>query len=291
MDTQNIPENDQEKEQLDNQNTGSSGSAPAGNSPQGAPYGQNSPYGQGNSPYGQSSPYGQNNYPYGSGYGPYGQGGNPYGQNNYPYGQSGNPYGQNNYPYGQSSPYGQNNYPYGQGNPYGQSNSPYGQGNPYGQSNYPYGQNNYPYGQSSSPYGQNNYPYGSGYGPYGQNGVYYTPSYRPPEPKRPFAIAAMILGICSLVTACTVFLPIPLGALGAIFFILSGKKGKKPDSTAIAGLATSIAGIALGVIIWVFAFISAFNMFKPENRDLLNERFEEMYGMDLEEYFREIYGD
>ena len=125
----------------------------------------------------------------------------------------------------------------------------------------------------------------SGYIP----GDYY-PRYQP-EPKNAFAIAAMILGMCSLATLCIIFPPIPLGALGILFVILSKRTGKKLQSTAITGLVTSLAGIILSIFMLVALFAFSFNMLKPENRDQLNEQFEQIYGMDYEEYMKQLYGE
>ena len=106
-----------------------------------------------------------------------------------------------------------------------------------------------------------------------------------------FAIAAMILGICSLIFFCTVYLPIPLGALGCLFVILSKRRGKPMSGTAIAGLITSILGMLCGAFILIFSLFSAFTLLRPENRELLDSMFEQTYGMDFQEYFEMIYGD
>ena len=135
---------------------------------------------------------------------------------------------------------------------------------------------------------------GNGYNPYGwgngQPGGYYAPQYRP-EPRNPFATAAMIVGLCSLLSLCTIFLPVPLGALGILFVILSRRKGKKLQSTALTGLVTSIIGMVLGIGIFIAVIASSLVMLKPENRDMLNEQFEEMYGIDFDEYMERLYGE
>ncbi len=125
-----------------------------------------------------------------------------------------------------------------------------------------------------------------GYWLNGQPQGYYIPPYRP-EPKNNFATAAMILGIASLVSLCTVFLPIPLGALGILFVVLGKRHGKKLPSTAITGLITSLIGIACGLLILISTISAALNMLKPENREQLNQMFEQTYGMDFDEYYEE----
>ena len=49
--------------------------------------------------------------------------------------------------------------------------------------------------------------------------------YYPVKKKNNFATAALIVGICSLFLLITFILPLPLGALGILFVILSKRKG------------------------------------------------------------------
>ena len=106
-----------------------------------------------------------------------------------------------------------------------------------------------------------------------------------------FAIAAMILGICSLLLFCTVYLPVPLGALGCLFVILAKRRGKAMSGAAITGLITSILGMLCGAFILIVSLFSAFTLLRPENRELLDSIFEQTYGVDFQEYFETIYGD
>lgn len=109
--------------------------------------------------------------------------------------------------------------------------------------------------------------------------------------KNNFFTAAMILGIISLVSLCTFFLPLVLGALGILFIILGKRQNQKLNPTAITGLVTSLIGIISGLVMTIFSFASAFTLLQPENRDILNQQFEEIYGMDFDEYMERIYGD
>lgn len=122
----------------------------------------------------------------------------------------------------------------------------------------------------------------------------YTPQYQP-EQKNPFALAAMILGLCSFMFLCTIFLPLPLGALSILFVILSRRHGKRLQSPAVTGLVTSIASMALSLVVIIMAIVSGFTMLKPENRDKLNEQYQQMYGVDfdeyMEDYMKEFYGE
>lgn len=115
--------------------------------------------------------------------------------------------------------------------------------------------------------------------------------YRSNRSGKGFAIAAMILGICSLLLFCTVYLPIPLGALGCLFVILSKRRGKALSGAAITGLITSILGMLCGACILIVSLFSAFTLLRPENRELLDSMFEQTYGMDFQEYFEMFYGE
>ena len=97
-----------------------------------------------------------------------------------------------------------------------------------------------------------------------------------------FARASLILGMCSIVLICTLFLPIPLGALGLHTPV---------DSSAKAGLVTSLIGLCAGLIFMGFTVYSSVQLLKPENRDVLNAQFESLYGVDFDEYINRIYGD
>lgn len=109
--------------------------------------------------------------------------------------------------------------------------------------------------------------------------------------RNPFTIASLVLGICSLVTICTAILPLPLGALGILFAILSYRKGRSMDVMAITGIATSSLGLAISVVIYgaIFAMIPSM-MRDPDYRDMLNRYSESMYGESYEDLFERAYG-
>lgn len=114
----------------------------------------------------------------------------------------------------------------------------------------------------------------------------------PPAARRnPFAVASLILGICSLVSVCTAILPLPLGALGILFAILAYRKGRRMDAMTVTGIATSCVGLAFSVLIYgmVFAMIPSM-MRDPEYRDMLNRYSESMYGQSYDELFEKAYG-
>lgn len=112
------------------------------------------------------------------------------------------------------------------------------------------------YGQGQSPeHGQRqnqNYSYGYYQTGQGEN-QQYNNMYRPQPPvnNNSFALVALVIGIVSILFACCTGIGgIALGALGIIFAVIS--RGKMPMCTqAKVGLGISIAGIVLGIIVFV----------------------------------------
>ena len=114
----------------------------------------------------------------------------------------------------------------------------------------------------------------------------------PPARRRnPFTVASLVLGICSLLTVCTAILPLPLGALGILFAVLSYRKGRHMDTFAVTGIATSCVGLAFSVLIYGAVFAMMPGMLRdPEYRDRLNRYSESMYGQSYGELFEKAYG-
>lgn len=115
--------------------------------------------------------------------------------------------------------------------------------------------------------------------------------YSPAPRRNPFTIASMVLGVCSLLTICTAILPLPLGALGILFAVLSYRKGKHMDTMAITGIATSCAGLLFSLFLFgvMFAMMPAM-LRNPEYRDMLNRYSESIYGQSYDELFENAYG-
>ncbi len=111
------------------------------------------------------------------------------------------------------------------------------------------------------------------------------------KPTGKFAIVSMILGICSLALLCTVFCPIILGGLGIIFAVLSKRRGQKMENAAMTGVITSSIGLGLSLIFCVVSVVSAVHMMKPENRNMLNQMYEDTLGMTYDEYIEDFYGE
>lgn len=125
----------------------------------------------------------------------------------------------------------------------------------------------------------------------------YTP-YTPPKPNT-FATLSFVFGIASVALLCTGVFPIPLGALGILFAILS-RRGKKMEGSAIGGCITSAIGLGSGLIMTIMVYVmlifGAVNSVM-ENPDgiptdpnvLTDQLMESIYGEDYKEIF-EQYG-
>ena len=74
----------------------------------------------------------------------------------------------------------------------------------------------------------------------------------PQKDRKGFAIAALVLGIVSIVLACVWFLSIPCGILAIILGALSLKSSKRGFS--IAGIITGIIGTLALIIILILSF-------------------------------------
>ena len=74
----------------------------------------------------------------------------------------------------------------------------------------------------------------------------------PKKDKKGLAIAAMVLGILSIVFFCEWYISIPCAVLAIIFGILALKYSKK--GMAIAGISTGVVGITLVITIYVLIY-------------------------------------
>lgn len=152
------------------------------------------------------------------------------------------------------------------------------------QPNYGYQQNfDYTNAGSQASYGsqpnyqnQANYQY-NGTTPEGNNGSwqqqYINP--KPAEPTKAFGIAAMILGIISLVLFCTcINIPLAIAAivLAIVQLVKGGKKGM-----AVAGLVTGAASIVCFVIFWVLISIGVIDESLTYSYDIPYYEWEEEF--------------
>ncbi len=114
----------------------------------------------------------------------------------------------------------------------------------------------------------------------------------PPAPRRnPFAIVSLVLGIGSLLTICTGFLPLPMGALGILFAVLSYRRGRRLDSMALTGAVTSCVGLLFSLVLYGMVFAMLPSLLRdPEYRDMLNRYSESLYGESYDDMFEDAYG-
>lgn len=115
--------------------------------------------------------------------------------------------------------------------------------------------------------------------------------YQAPTRKSPFAAASMVLGILALLTLGTVFLPLPLAALGILFAVLAHRKGKKRDASCLTGLITSSIAlvVSMSLIAASLAMIPTI-LRSPEYRKQLNTFSEQLYGENFDDMVEELYG-
>lgn len=122
------------------------------------------------------------------------------------------------------------------------------------------------------------------------NSSYYNqPTHRPYG--QGFIIASMICGVLSVTACCTGILSLPLGALGIIFALLTYRKGKRMNGSALTGIMLSTMGIVTGISMLIYSFVTLPRMMQdPFFRSQVDSITEQMYGMDFAEFMREYYG-
>lgn len=131
-------------------------------------------------------------------------------------------------------------------------------------------------------YNHNNSPYTPPNHPYDSNGQHQFIR----NPGQTMAMASLILGIASIVTLFSIYLPIILGSIAIILAILSKGYGKKMLSTAKAGVGTAIGGMVLIIAIFgsvISLFLSMTGDELVEFGRQVDKQFKQQTGMDIEE--------
>lgn len=106
-----------------------------------------------------------------------------------------------------------------------------------------------------------------------------------------FHIISLVMGILAILSICTAIIPIPLGAAGILFAILSHRKGKPLDTMALVGVVTSIAGMATSFVLIAMSFLMLPAMLQDETyREQLDMISESLYDMSFDEIMEEGYG-
>lgn len=117
-----------------------------------------------------------------------------------------------------------------------------------------------------------------------QNTYSYTPGYeKKPEGGIGFGIAALILGILSLLTFCTMCINIPLAVLAIIFAIVQLVKGSG-KGLAIGGLITAIFSILACIVFYIVIGVNAARL---ETSDRYNDLYNSIY----DDYYDYYYDD
>ncbi len=105
---------------------------------------------------------------------------------------------------------------------------------------------------------------------------------------RGFALASMIFGVSSILLCCTGLLPLPLGALGTLFAILSRRRAKPMSGMGAAGMVTSIIGMVMGIVIIAYLAAMVAMAFNPDTRPYLDRIYQNAYGMTFEEFMEYV---
>ncbi len=123
-----------------------------------------------------------------------------------------------------------------------------------------------------------------------QNSYYNQPTHSPHK-GRGFEYAAFICGLVSISFTCSGFFSLPVGALGILFALLTYRKGKKMQQLSKAGLWLSCTGILFTLILVVISFATITANMKDENfRNMINTMYEQILGVDFEEFMESAYG-
>lgn len=116
---------------------------------------------------------------------------------------------------------------------------------------------------------------------------YYGQYNQPYQPrKQGMAIASMVLGIISLLTSCTIIIPIPTAIIGIILGIISIKYKYDGRGMAIAGIILSSISL-LVVLLVIIGYIAFSNYWIDEfYREFNMDQYYRDYGSDIFDEFR-----
>lgn len=108
-----------------------------------------------------------------------------------------------------------------------------------------------------------------------------------PQRNNAFSVASVVSGVLSLAFLCTGIFAIPFGALGLIFVALTYRKGYGMPPMSTVGLALSLLGLLVGIMITVWVLVSTVipMMTDPAYFEKMNEMYKSQFGIDLSEYY------
>ena len=115
--------------------------------------------------------------------------------------------------------------------------------------------------------------------------------YQPRPKKSAFSGVSMLLGIFALLSLVTVFLPLPLAALGILFACLAHKRGQKREPACLVGLISSIIALVISLFMIVTSVAMLPTMLKdPTYREQLDIVAEQIYGESFDDMVEDLYG-
>lgn len=133
----------------------------------------------------------------------------------------------------------------------------------------------------------------------------YQPNYyrqSPHNPGQKMATISMILGVISIFTLFTVYIPIICGSIAIVLAILSKGSFKKMQAAAKVGIGTAIGSIAL--LFLLIASLSAMflstsgdalikfgQQFDQQFKEQTGQEIEDIFGISYEEIMREYAGE
>lgn len=107
------------------------------------------------------------------------------------------------------------------------------------------------------------------------------------NPGLTMAVISLFLGIASIFSMLTVFLPLAFGGLAIVFALLSKGYGKKMAAQAKAGLICGLGGILITAVVFISSFAMLFS--NPDLLVTIGQQYdaicEDMYGQPAEDLF------
>lgn len=95
-----------------------------------------------------------------------------------------------------------------------------------------------------------------------------------------FKMLSLVFGLLAFFSCMFVVTTFIFGGLSVIFAILSKTSTERFSSSAIGGIASSIAGMVCVFVLMIYSYIL---ITTPEYREILNKTYEQMYGQSFDE--------
>lgn len=115
--------------------------------------------------------------------------------------------------------------------------------------------------------------------------------FMPDGSSKGFATASLVLGVIAIISAftMTVLPPVIFGSLAIILGLLSRGSQRHLSGHALGGVATAAGALVLNLLICIFSFVMVFSNpdTTKEYLNMLNQTYEEMLGISLEDLMEE----